>query len=72
MLCTAPHIITDLLFVTRMRWQVPWGKHSPAKFKEAHSTEKAKAINKEWIMPVVTIRHPYSWMHSMCKNVSRF
>lgn len=51
-----------------MRWQVPWGKHSPAKYKEEHSTEKAKAINKEWIMPVVTMRHPYSWMHSMCKN----
>ncbi|CAB9516556.1 expressed unknown protein [Seminavis robusta] len=51
-----------------MRWQVPWGKHSPAKYKAEHSTEMAKAINKEWIMPVVTIRHPYSWMHSMCKN----
>lgn len=51
-----------------MRWQVPWGKHSPAKFKEEHSTEKAKGINKEWIMPIVTIRHPYSWMSSMCKN----
>ena len=22
-------------------------------------------------MPVVTIRHPYTWMHSMCKNVSQ-
>ena len=58
------------IFFFSMRWQVPWGKHSPAKYKELHSTQKAKAINKEWIMPVVTIRHPYSWMHSMCKNVS--
>ena len=46
------------------------GKHSPAKYKEEHATEKARAINKDWIMPMVTIRHPYSWMNSMRKNVS--
>lgn len=56
--------------ISPSRNQVPWGKHSPAKYKQEHATKQAQAINKEWIMPVVTMRHPYSWMHSMCKNVS--
>jgi hypothetical protein len=51
-----------------MRWQVPWGKHTPAKFRKLHSTQKAAAIKKEFILPVVTIRHPYSWFRSMCNN----
>ena len=28
----------------------------------------AAKINKEWLLPVVTIRNPYSWFKSMCKN----
>lgn len=51
-----------------MRWQVPWGKHTPAKFRKLHSTKRAADIRKEFILPVVTIRHPYSWFGSMCKN----
>ena len=53
-----------------MRWQVPWGKHTPAKFRTEHATEKAAAsgIRKEYILPVVTIRNPYTWFNSMCKN----
>lgn len=51
-----------------MRWQVPWGKHTPVKFRRQHSTKKAAAITKEYILPVVTIRHPYTWFGSMCKN----
>jgi hypothetical protein len=51
-----------------MRWQVPWGKHTPAKFRLEHATQKASAIQKEYILPVVTIRHPYSWFKSMCRN----
>jgi hypothetical protein len=33
-----------------------------------HSTKKANAIAKEYILPVVTIRNPYTWFLSMCKN----
>lgn len=51
-----------------MRWQVPWGKHTDLTFREAHSTAKAKDINKNDILPVVTIRNPWRWMQSMCKN----
>ena len=44
------------------------GKHTPVKFRNEHSTEKAAAIKKDYILPVITIRHPYSWFGSMCKN----
>lgn len=51
-----------------MRWQVPWGKHTPAHYKYEHVAKIAKNVNKEDILPVVTIRNPYQWMKSMCKN----
>mmetsp|Transcript_27743 Transcript_27743/g.67534 ORF Transcript_27743/g.67534 Transcript_27743/m.67534 type:complete len:404 (-) Transcript_27743:769-1980(-) len=51
-----------------MRWQVPWGKHTPAKFRNQHSTLKAQKIKKEYILPVVTMRNPYTWFKSMCHN----
>lgn len=51
-----------------MRWQVPWGKHTPAHYKYQHATTKAAAIDKDAILPVVSIRHPIRWMQSMCKN----
>lgn len=51
-----------------MRWQVPWGKHTPASYRLAHATEKAKGIAKEDLLPIVTIRNPWRWMQSMCKN----
>jgi hypothetical protein len=51
-----------------MRWQVPWGKHTPARYKTQHAATKAGAISKDDILPVITIRHPWTWMQSMCKN----
>lgn len=51
-----------------IRWQVSWGKHTPAHFKWDHATDHAKNIDKNTILPVVTIRHPYNWLSSMCRN----
>lgn len=51
-----------------MRWQVPWGKHTAANYRDQHTTNKAGDISKECTLPVVTIRNPYDWMKSMCKN----
>jgi hypothetical protein len=51
-----------------MRWQVPWGKHTPAKFRLDHATKLASSINKDYVLPVVTIRNPYTWFKSMCKS----
>lgn len=51
-----------------MRWQVPWGKHMPANYREEHATKWATQIWKESVLAVVTIRNPYAWFASMCKN----
>mmetsp|Transcript_8708 Transcript_8708/g.24121 ORF Transcript_8708/g.24121 Transcript_8708/m.24121 type:complete len:258 (+) Transcript_8708:497-1270(+) len=51
-----------------MRWQVPWGKHTQQQYRNAHSTQLAKDIRKDDLLPIVTIRHPLYWMKSMCKN----
>ena len=54
-----------------MRWQVPWGKHVPANYRGEHSTKYATHIVQDEVLAAVTIRHPYSWMKSMCKNAYR-
>ena len=52
-----------------MRWQVPWGKHTAAKYREIHKAEPPiHTIPTESVMPVITVRHPYHWMRSMCKH----
>jgi len=48
--------------------QVPWGKHNPADARFQHQVKKPIVRNREAIMPVVAIRHPYTWMLAMCKH----
>lgn len=45
-----------------------WGKHTPAQYKWKHATKQASDIRKEDVLPVVTVRNPWRWMQSMCKN----
>jgi len=56
--------------MNKIRWHVPWGKHSPVNFRLRH-------IAKKWglppklqtnVLPIVTIKDPYSWMGSMCRH----
>ena len=55
-----------------IRWQVPWGKHSPPlddEFRNTHKTKKGdNAIDADNVLPAVTIRDPYVWMQSMCRH----
>ena len=54
-----------------IRWQVPWGKHSPVgdkEYRETHKTLKDKAVDANEIMPMVTIRDPLIWLKSMCRH----
>ena len=44
------------------------GKHTDLAFRDQHSTEHAQTINKDDILPVVTIRNVWTWMQSMCHN----
>jgi len=52
-----------------MRWQVPWGKHTPVQYREDHVTKTDKDVPLENSFPMITIRDPYRWMRSMCKHV---
>lgn len=51
-----------------MRWQVPWGKHRLASVKYNHTARGAHKDRKDWILPIVMIRDPFSWMQSMCAH----
>lgn len=52
-----------------VRWQVPWGKHMMARYRESdHTTATDKDVPKEHILPVISIRDPFSWMQSMCRH----
>lgn len=50
-----------------IRWQCPWGKHTPAHFKNNHTAPKNEHTIKDHCLPVVTVRNPFDWMVSMCK-----
>lgn len=52
-----------------VRWQVPWGKHMMARYRESdHTTRTDADVPRENILPLVSIRDPYSWMQSMCRH----
>jgi hypothetical protein len=51
-----------------MRWQVAWGKHTPANRKWNNTAAHDEKVNKTNILPVVLIRDAYSWMQSTCKH----
>jgi len=46
--------------------QVPWAKHKMATEKDSHTIHKE--IRKDHVLPVVLVRDPFFWMHSMCKE----
>jgi hypothetical protein len=54
-----------------IRWQVPWGKHTPPgdkKYRNEHKSKKDRNVDAGEIMPAVTIRDPLIWLKSMCKH----
>mmetsp|Transcript_43352 Transcript_43352/g.104772 ORF Transcript_43352/g.104772 Transcript_43352/m.104772 type:complete len:510 (+) Transcript_43352:151-1680(+) len=54
-----------------VRWQVPWGKHTPPgdnEYRQTHKTDKDKNIDANDILPAVTIRDPLVWLQSMCRH----
>ena len=49
-------------------WQVPWGKHTPGWKRLNRTAPTFENRSKESVLPIVTIRNPYTWMTSMCHN----
>jgi hypothetical protein len=50
-----------------IRFQVPWGKHSPVSFRLHHEAENDHLKHTN-ALPVVIIKDPYTWMASMCRH----
>jgi len=51
--------------------QVPYGKHNPADARFHHQVKAPVVPDREAILPIVAIRHPYTWMSAMCKHSYR-
>lgn len=48
-------------------WQVSWGKHHPFGNRTNHFAGNSKTPHHE-NLPVVSIRDPYTWLQSMCRQ----
>ena len=57
-------------FGQRADYQVPWGKHNSLSQRLNYTVDGtvARRRNKTSVLPIATVRHPYTWMTSMCKH----
>ena len=53
---------------TGMRFQVPWGKHSPVSWRGKHKAIIGGDALESEFLPVVVIKDPFTWMTSMCRH----
>lgn len=51
-----------------IRYQVPWGKHSPVSWRFKHTAPTFQGIDQSSFLPAVVIKDPYTWMTSMCRH----
>jgi hypothetical protein len=56
-----------------MKWQgqpVPWGKHMPASLRDSHTRSEMQDSHHLYnaTLVVITVRDPYTWMQSMCRQ----
>ncbi|CAB9525436.1 expressed unknown protein [Seminavis robusta] len=54
-----------------IRWQVPYGKHTPPQneeFRNNHVAQKSSGVDASEVLPVVMIRDPFRWLQSMCSH----
>mmetsp|Transcript_17148 Transcript_17148/g.32470 ORF Transcript_17148/g.32470 Transcript_17148/m.32470 type:complete len:396 (+) Transcript_17148:63-1250(+) len=51
-----------------IRYQVPWGKHSPVSWRFKHTAPTFEGIDHSSFLAAVVIKDPYTWMTSMCRH----
>ena len=51
-----------------IRAQVPWGKHTPVALRGVNHAISGGDINHSFVLPVLIIKDPYTWMQSMCRH----
>lgn len=49
-------------------YQVPWGKHRPLFFRGRHLAKMFVKFNYKEALPVVVLRDPLQFLHSLCKH----
>ena len=49
-------------------WQVPWGKHNPASARLRFKAPRHEFRNQSHVLPIVMVRHPFTWMLALCKH----
>jgi len=49
-------------------WQPIWGKHTPATYRTIANIGKKYTKSYETTLPILSIRDPYTWMQSMCRQ----
>ena len=61
---------TDYRSTDWMTFQVPWGKHIPFSYRLNHTAWKFQDYNLDPTnaLPVLSVKDPYTWMQSMCKQ----
>lgn len=47
--------------------QVPWHKHWFSRLRANHTIALHRTVPKEYVMPIVVIRDPLTWMQTMCR-----
>lgn len=51
-----------------LRYQIPWGKHSPVSWKYKHTAPGFEGLKPEAFLPALVIKDPFTWMDSMCRH----
>ena len=51
-----------------IKYQVPWGKHSPVEWKFKHVAPEFENLDQSHFLPALVIKDPYTWMESMCRH----
>ena len=49
-------------------YQTYWGKHNPGRARLKHAANKMEHLNHTAVLPVVMVRHPYTWMYALCQH----
>lgn len=52
----------------QVSFQVPWGKHNPPAWRHKTVARSGRGIIQDDVLPVVIIKDPINWIHSMCAH----
>jgi len=51
-----------------MRRNVPWGKHTPASWRNHFEAEVDEGVSHNDTLPIIMVKDPMTWMQSMCRH----